>query len=246
MAEGEEEPKHPYVTVQNAKIHLIFSIVIAALSGIQLILGIVITELEIEEMVGRQEKPSYMTSRFDNWFYGDHVWVGCTGVILAVLGYSVYRTRSRSNGVILSVMCFLSGLIIYPIAIGLGGGLEVYEPIFATGLTDLRIGSAVFTGVQMLTVIAWAFYSALHTCCNPKVRTQTRLNIQAGGQATPQPQVVYVTQGAGGAVQYPGAGAVQYVGGPPQYVQQAPVPVQVHHGNPPPKPQDSSPPAYTE
>jgi len=287
MAEPEQEPKHPYVTRQNGKVHFIFSIVLIIMSIVQIILGIVISEREVEEIafdMNGKGYNSYNRDDFDELFHGDHVWVGFVGLTLAALGLSVWHTRARANGIILSLMLFLAGFLIYPVAAALGGGFsgsEIYDSRsgYIYGIINLRTGSAIYTGIQAIVIISWAFYTAFHACCNSKVRKQTRLNLP-GGQTVmqapaAQPQVVYVQQ-PGPPVQYVGGQQpVQYVGGPqpgqyvggqqpvqyvggqqpvyvvqgpPQYVQQAQVPVQVQHGAPPPaqQNQDYSPPSYAE
>jgi len=281
MAEPEPEPKHPYVTRQNGSVHFGFSIAVTVMSIVQIILGIVISEKQVKEIAYDTNSPSsnhYNRDDFDNWFLGDHVWIGFVGFTLAALGFSVWHTRARANGIMLSIMLFLAGFIIYPVAAGLGGGFSslywsrdsVRSPYYE-GIVSLRVGSAVYTALQAIVVITWAFYTSFHACCNSKVKKQTRLNIPGGGQmmqsSSSHPQVVYVQQ-PGQQVQYVGGQQpVQYVGGqqpvqyaggqqpvyvvqgPPQYLQQAQVPVQVQHDAPPPaQPQggDYSPPSYTE
>ncbi|XP_063693982.1 uncharacterized protein LOC134825705 [Bolinopsis microptera] len=228
---ADPEPKHPYVTSKNAKIHWWFSIAVGVMSTVQIILGIIINEMQIKEIVRmRNTDANRYWEGFDNWYFADHVYVGCAGIILALLGFSVYRYRSRSNGIILSVMCFFSGFIIYPAAAILGGLLTAGDQ---TGINSLRGFSAVYTALQAIVIIAWAFYSATHTCCNSNVKTQIRLNIQGQGSAVgPQQQVVYVQGNPGGQQQYIQQGAPQYAQqGAPQYAQQG-APQYVQQGAP--------------
>ncbi|KAL5259077.1 hypothetical protein ACHWQZ_G009515 [Mnemiopsis leidyi] len=210
---SEDHPKHPYVTEQNAKVHLTFSIAVGIMSVIQIILGIVISELEIKEIVSRWSDFSrgdsgmprwYNDSSLDEWFFGDHVYVGGAGIILALLGFSVYRTRSRSNGVMLSVMCFLCCFIVYPVALILGGVLYK-DTFFVHSIPAVRTASSVYTAIQAVVIVVWAIYTSLHTCCNPNVKRETRLNVQAASGFPPQ-QVVYVPQQV-----------AQYPQQPPQY-----------------------------
>lgn len=255
MAEGESEPKHPYVTPENARIHRLFSFAVGIMSVIQIIVGIVINELQLKDIISRYDPNNLNWKReeLDDWYFADHIWVGFAGIILAIIGYSVYHTRSRANGIMLSVMCFFSAFMIYPPAVVLGGALVV-DTHTVSGITGLRIASACYTGIQTFVIFVWAGYSAGHACCNSNVRTQTRLHIQQGTAVAPQTQpaqqVVYVSQPgqpvqyAAQPGQYPGGQPAQYVQGappgPPAYVQ--PVPAQVQHV----QKQDSSPPAYTE
>ncbi|XP_063693984.1 uncharacterized protein LOC134825706 isoform X2 [Bolinopsis microptera] len=290
MTEPEPEPKHPYVTAVNGRVHFGFSIVVTVMSVVQVILGIVISEQEVKEIAWDMDGKNTnrgQRDEFDEWFHGDHVWIGFVGFTLAALGFSVWHTRARANGIMLTIILFLAGFIIYPVAAGLGGG---YTGVgwsgysgsqYQDGITRLRIGSAIYTGVQAIVVITWAFYTAFHACCNSKVKTQTRLNMPGGQmlmQAPSNHQVVYVQQPGQQPVQYTGGQQpvqyiggqqpvqytggqqpvqytggqqpVQYIGGqqpvqymggqqpvyvvqgPPQYVPQAQVPVQVQHGAP--------------
>lgn len=282
MAEPEQEPKHPYVTQQNGKVHLVFSVITIIMSLVQIILGIVISEKQVKEIaydMNGKSKDRYNRDDLDELFHGDHVWVGFVGLTLAVLGLSVWHTRARANGIMLSLMLFLAGFLIYPVAAALGGGFKGdsnSQSPYIDSIINLRVGSCIYTALQAIVIISWAFYTSFHACCNSKVRKQTRLNLP-GGQTvmqapTAQPQVVYVQQpgqqfvGGQQPVQYVGAPQpvqfvggqqpVQFVGGqqpvyvvqgPPQYVQQAQVPVQVQHGPPPPdQGPDYSPPSYAE
>ena len=66
---------------------------------------------------------------------------------------------SHFQGIVLSIMLFLAGFVIYPIAAALGGG---YQEEFVT----IRVASAIYTALQALVIITWAFYTAFHACCN--------------------------------------------------------------------------------
>jgi len=224
MTEPEPEPKHPYVTPLNGRVHFGFSIVVTIMSIVQVIIGIVISEQQVKEIawdMDGKSKNIYNRDDFDEWFHGDHIWIGFVGFTLAALGLSVWHTRARANGIMLSIMLFLAGFIIYPVAAGLGGG---YNSVgyndsgspYEDGITRLRIGSAIYTGIQAVVVLTWAMYAAFHTCCNSKVKKQTRLNLPGGQMMLQAPsnqqQVVYVQQ--------PGQQQVQYIGGqqPVQYI----------------------------
>ncbi|KAL5259069.1 hypothetical protein ACHWQZ_G009514 [Mnemiopsis leidyi] len=227
MAEPEPEPKHPYVTRKNGTVHLVFSIIVIIMSIIQIILGIVISEEIVKKVTYHSniDRDSYSLYGYDDLFHGDHIWVGFVGLTLAALGISVWHTRARANGIMLSIMLFLAGFVIYPIAAALGGG-------YTEDIVSLRVGSAIYTAVQALVIITWAFYTAFHACCNSKVRIRTQVNVPGGGTIAPagvQPlmtpvnlnaygQVVYIQQ-PGQPIQVGGAQPVQYVGGaqPVQY-----------------------------
>ena len=146
-------------------------------------------------------------------------------------------TKQTIQGVVLSVMCFFSGLVIYPVAFILGGVLTFdtyfvyseflffnynlvdmmfvgkdflnfyfrlfaftvanlrwfqsitkYKAIFQyihvlliatrdfrcnhcltviiAGIGAVRTASSVYTGIQAIVILVWAFYTSLHTCCN--------------------------------------------------------------------------------
>ncbi|KAL5259073.1 hypothetical protein ACHWQZ_G009514 [Mnemiopsis leidyi] len=196
MAEPEPEPKHPYVTRKNGTVHLVFSIIVIIMSIIQIILGIVISEEIVKKVTYHSniDRDSYSLYGYDDLFHGDHIWVGFVGIML-------------------SIMLFLAGFVIYPIAAALGGG-------YTEDIVSLRVGSAIYTAVQALVIITWAFYTAFHACCNSKVRIRTQVNVPGGGTIAPagvQP-VVYIQQ-PGQPIQVGGAQPVQYVGGaqPVQY-----------------------------
>lgn len=246
------DAKHPYVTLANAKVHLIFSIIMIVMSVIQMIMGIVISEKVVDEIVWYSsygDNSYYSRGMFEQYFYGDSIWISFVGFILAALGLSVWKTRSRSNGIMLSVMLFIAGFALYPTAGALAGAEFVWTSYDgADGIQSTRVASAIFTGITAIFVLCWAFYTSFHACCNSKVRKQRRLNMPGGG-AIPtqpqgqQPQVVYVQapayaqqpgaymQQPGGYIQQPVGGYMQqqpvfiaqgpgYAAGPPQYTQQ--------------------------
>ena len=83
-----------------------------------------------------------------------------------IMNCEIRLKESHFQGIMLSIMLFLAGFVIYPIAAALGGG---YKEEFAT----IRVASAIYTALQALVIITWAFYTAFHACCNSVSLSQT-------------------------------------------------------------------------
>jgi len=227
MAEaGDEAPKHPYVTEANAKVHLVFSIILIVLSVIQLILGIIMSEVMVNYFANMDTDSSSdyyyrYNQRETNYMMGDGVWIAMIGFFNGLLGLSVWKTRSRANGVILTVFLFLSFFLAYTTACG----LSFWKP--SGGALAAGVVNGLCTLVTGFVTLAYAFYTSFHACCNSKVRKERRvlvppgMTVQQPGAVQQQPQFVYVQQpGQPQYIQQPGQPQIQYVQQPGQYIQQ--------------------------